>query len=59
MSDNKDNQELITNLIAVTRNQLSSAMNANAELEAMLAIERKRNDELEAQLAQLKKSEAK
>jgi hypothetical protein len=59
MSDNKDNQELITNLIAVTRNQLSSAMNANAELEAMLTIERKRNDELEAQLAELKKSEAK
>ena len=59
MSDNKDNQELITNLIAVTRNQLSNAMNANAELEAMLVIERKRNDELEAQLAELKKSEAK
>lgn len=59
MPDNKDNQELITNLIAVTRNQLSNAMNVNAELEAMLNIERKRNSELEAEIAQLKKSEAK
>lgn len=58
MPEKSENQELVTHLIAATRNQLSNAMNANAELEALLSIERKRSADLEQQLAMLKKGES-
>lgn len=59
MPEKADNQELVTHLIAATRNQLANAMNANAELEALLSVERKRSADLEQQLVELKKGEAK
>lgn len=55
MPETQQNQlELISNVLNVTRDQLSRSMNLNAELEALLSIERKKVSELEQALAQTK-----
>jgi hypothetical protein len=50
-----DNNELFNNVLAVTRDQLSKSMGLNAELEALLIIERSKVAELEKQLEEVKK----
>ena len=50
-----DNNEIYNNVLAVTRDQLSKSMGLNAELEAMLMMERKKVAELEKQLEDFKK----
>lgn len=58
MTDN--NEELYNSVLAVTRDQLSKSMSLNAELEALLLMERSRNEKLQAELDELKsKSEEK
>jgi hypothetical protein len=42
----------------VTRDQLSRAINLNAELEAMLNLERKRANDLESRLSELSAEES-
>jgi hypothetical protein len=55
MPENQQNQvELISNVLNVTRDQLSRSMNLNAELEALLTLERKKVSELEQVLAETK-----
>jgi BMFP domain-containing protein YqiC len=51
MSDN--NEEIITNILSMTRDQLSKSMAMSTELEALLLVERKKNFDLENRLAQL------
>jgi hypothetical protein len=51
----KDNQELIANVLSVTRDQLNRAMALCAELEALLNVEKRKNAELTEQLADAKK----
>lgn len=51
--------EYVTNVLELTRNQLSRAMNATTELEALVTFERKRNAELEAKIAELEAAKAK
>jgi hypothetical protein len=46
----KDNQELVTNILSVTRDQLSRAMALCAELEALLTIEKRKNADLTKKL---------
>ncbi len=46
----KDNQELVTNILSVTRDQLNRAMALCAELEALLNIEKRKNAELTSKL---------
>jgi hypothetical protein len=46
----KDNQELVTNILSVTRDQLNRAMALCAELEALLNIEKRKNAELASKL---------
>jgi hypothetical protein len=54
------NEELYSSVLAVTRDQLSKSMGLNAELEALLLMERSRNEKLQAELDELKsKSEEK
>ena len=48
------NEELYNNVLAVTRDQLSKSMRLNAELEALLLMERSRNEKLQAELDELK-----
>ena len=52
MTDNK--QELYTNVLSVTRDQLSKSMNLNAELEALLLMERSKVESLQIELEELK-----
>jgi hypothetical protein len=52
MTDNK--QELYNNVLAVTRDQLSKSMNLNAELEALLLMERSKVESLQIELEELK-----
>lgn len=52
MADNKPNQtELLAEVLGVTREQLSKAMNLNAELEALLLIERRKVEKLQEELS--------
>jgi hypothetical protein len=51
--------EYINNVLSLTRDQLSRAMNATTELEALVTFERKRNADLEAKIAELEASKAK
>lgn len=51
---NKDQSELLSEVLGVTRDQLSRSVNLNAELEALLNIERRKVSELEAELESLK-----
>jgi hypothetical protein len=48
------NEELYNSVLAVTRDQLSKSMGLNAELEALLLMERSRNEKLQADLDELK-----
>lgn len=47
------NVEYISTVLQITREQLSRSVNLNAELEAALAIERQRNELLQAELEKL------
>jgi hypothetical protein len=49
----KDQSELLTGVLNITRDQLTRSMNLNAELEALLTFERSKNAELEQRLAGL------
>lgn len=49
---------LVTEVLMVTRDQLSRAINLNAELEAMLNLERKRANDLESRLSELSAEES-
>ena len=51
---NKDQSEILSEVLVVTRDQLSRSVNLNAELEALLNIERRRVAELEQELSELK-----
>jgi hypothetical protein len=61
MSESQNQQELFNNVLGLTRDQLTKSMNLATELEALLMIERKKNQDLEAKLAELesKKSDEK
>jgi hypothetical protein len=48
------NEELYNNVLAVTRDQLSKSMGLNAELEALLLMERSQKEKLQAELDELK-----
>lgn len=54
-----DQTELVKEVLAVTRDQLSKAMNLNAELEALLYLERKKVEQLQAELAKQQEPEKK
>ena len=51
---NKDQSEILSEVLVVTRDQLSRSVNLNAELEALLNIERRKTAELEQELSELK-----
>jgi hypothetical protein len=51
---NKDQSEILSEVLVVTRDQLSRSINLNAELEALLNIERRKTAELEQELYELK-----
>lgn len=51
----KDQVELIGNILNITRDQLTRSMNLNAELEALLGAEKAKNAELQQELDDLKK----
>lgn len=52
---NTNSPEYLSNVLAITREQLTRSMGVSAELEAALYLERKRNQELEQEIEQLKK----
>lgn len=56
---NKDQSEILSEVLGVTREQLSRSINLNAELEALLNIERRKVAELEQELAKSKEAPAK
>ena len=49
----QDNSELFNNVLGLTRDQLTKSMNLATELEALLMLERKKNKDLEARIAEL------
>ena len=49
--------EVLTEVIKITRDQLSRSLNLNAELEALLTVERRRREELEKTLSESKPDE--
>lgn len=51
MTDQPNQIELVKEVLGVTRDQLSKAMNLNAELEALLYLERKKVEKLQEELA--------
>ncbi len=53
----KDQLELIGNVLNITRDQLTRSMNLNAELEALLAAEKSKNADLQQELDELKKED--
>lgn len=53
MSENRDQSELVNSVLNITREQLTRSMNLNAELEAIINIERNKTAELEKKLAAL------
>jgi hypothetical protein len=54
MSDNLGEKlEVLSEVLTVTREQLTRSMNVTAELEALLNIERARNEKLQAELEKL------
>jgi hypothetical protein len=59
MSENEGKIELLTNVLGITREQLSRSMNLNAELEALLGAERERSANLEKKLAELSENSKK
>jgi hypothetical protein len=54
MSENSNQVEILSNVLNVTRDQLTRSMNVNAELEALLNIERTKTEQLTAEIAKLK-----
>jgi hypothetical protein len=58
MSDEQDQLVVLSSTLAITRDQLSRSMGLNAELEAILDLERKRNDSLLAQIQDLQAAAA-
>jgi hypothetical protein len=58
MSD-KDQTEILGEVLGVTRDQLARSVNLNAELEALLNIERRKVAELEQELAKSKEAPVK
>jgi hypothetical protein len=54
MSENSNQVEILSNVLNVTREQLTRSMNVTAELEALLNIERAKTEQLTAELAKLK-----
>lgn len=54
-----ENQEVYQAVLAVTRDQLTRAMNLSAELEALLALEKKKNEQLQAEITDLTKANSK
>ena len=51
---NKDQSEVLSEVLVVTREQLARSINLNAELEALLNMERRKVSELEKELTELK-----
>lgn len=49
----EDQQELFNHILGITREQLTKSMNLATELEALLMVERKKTQELEAKIAEL------
>lgn len=58
MADDRQH-ELVTNVLGVTREQLAKSMNLCAELEALLAMERRKTADLEQQLMAVQAKETK
>jgi hypothetical protein len=56
---NKDQSEILGEVLGVTRDQLARSVNLNAELEALLNLERRKVAELEQELAKLKEAPVK
>jgi len=55
MSDDiKETNELISNVLSITREHLSKYMSLATELEALLVIERRKNAELELKIEELR-----
>ena len=60
MSENLNEKlEVLSGVLNVTREQLTRSMNVTAELEALLNIERARNEKLQADLEALKSGASK
>lgn len=60
MSENLNEKlEILSGVLNVTREQLTRSMNVTAELEALLNIERARNEKLQADLEALKSGASK
>jgi hypothetical protein len=59
MSEDTNQQEVLVGILNVTRDQLTRAMNLNAELEVLLKIEKKRVLDLEAEISEIKNKEKK
>ena len=53
MSQDEQQQQVIVNVLSITRDQLNRSMSLNAELEALLTIEREKSAALEAKIAEL------
>jgi hypothetical protein len=58
MSD-KNQSEILSEVLGVTRDQLARSVNLNAELEALLNIERRKVAELEQELIKSKEAPVK
>jgi cell division protein FtsB len=52
MADEK-NKEYLSSVLSITRDQLSRSLAATAEIEALLMLERKRSESLEAKNKEL------
>ena len=51
--EQQQQQQVLVNVLNITRDQLNRSMSLNAELEALLTLEREKNAALEAKLAEL------
>jgi len=51
--ENQPSPEYLASVLSVTREQLSRSMGVCAELEALLNLERSKNEQYEAQIANL------
>jgi hypothetical protein len=59
MSEATNQQEVLVGILNVTRDQLTRAMNLNAELEVLLKMEKKRVMELEEQISEIQNKDKK
>ena len=53
MSQDEQQQQVLVNVLNITRDQLNRSMSLNAELEALLTLEREKTAALEAKVAEL------